>query len=282
MRRTAILLSTLLTLSACADLQNTNYDYAFISRARSFASGAEFPGQVYLLNLSGDGAPLTELNLDLQIDDSLYATQGSATLSSSRVVGASADLVRRGVVQASGSLAFDASIKATNTQVRRITAPQAARLLSDAYREAVSGQESGSDLPLYARQVIDNPDIYYAFVTGYMETDALVLQHGTPEDSDSGVTISINGIEFSNVNVGNRNVYSCVKSGAERAVCAISIELLDARLVDVGGKHCSAPSPRHSPPKRLRRLSGHAADRAPAGSTRKPRRIAPARCHVVW
>jgi hypothetical protein len=236
MRRTAILLSTLLTLSACADLQNTNYDYAFISQARSFASGAEFPGQVYLLNLSGDGPALTELNLDLQIDDSLYATQGSATLSSSRVVGASADLVWRGVVQASGSLAFDASIKATNTQVRRITAPQAARLLSDAYREAVSGQESASDLPLYARQVIDNPDIYYAFVTGYMETDALVLQHGTAEDSDSGVTIAINGIEFSNVNVGNRNVYSCVKSGAERAVCAISIELLDARLVDVGGE----------------------------------------------
>jgi hypothetical protein len=236
MRRAAILFSVFLTGSACAELQNTQYDYAFISQARSFASAAEFPGQVYLLDMSGKGPALTELNLDLQIDDSLYASQGSANLSSSRVLGASADLVRRGVVQASGSLAFDASITATNTQVRRITAPQAARLLSDAYRTAAAGPHAGEDLPLYARQVIDNPDIYYAFVTGYMETDALVLQHGTPQEGDNGVTLSINGVEFSNVNIGNRNVYSCSKSGEERAICAIAVELLDARLVDVDGE----------------------------------------------
>ena len=236
MRRAAILLSLFLTGSACAELQNTQYDYAFISQARSFASGAEFPGQVYLLDMSGDGPALTELNLDLQIDDSLFDSQGSADLSSSRVVGASADLVRRGVVQASGSLAFDASITATNTQVRRIRAAQAARLLSDAYRAAAAEPHEGGDLPLYARKVIDNPKIYYAFVTGYMETDALVLQHGTPQDGDNGVTISINDVEFSNVNIGNRNVYSCSKSGEERAICAIAVELLDARLVDVDGE----------------------------------------------
>lgn len=85
-----------------------------------------------------------------------------------------------------------------------------------------------------------NPAISYAFVTGYMETESLILQHDT---TDSGVTITINGTTFSNVSVGNRTAYRCAASGQQRAVCAISIELLDARFVYEDGESLFRASP---------------------------------------
>ncbi|MBT8154736.1 hypothetical protein KMP13_12735 [Epibacterium ulvae] len=222
------------TFSACSDLRNVASAYSYLEVTGTHLSSIELPGQVFLLDASGEKAVIQELDVEIDFPELEVQSNGDASLASSKISGASADLVKVSDANISGTLAFQAKVDAVNVRTSRILARRASSLLEGAYEEEANKGFSVGQEPLFARKVVNNEKVYYAFITGRTEADKLKVTYGAPEKSGNGINVQINDIEFSNVKISNDKFWECNKT-TSRATCGVAIELLDAKWVNASG-----------------------------------------------
>lgn len=229
-------------LSGCMRLANEQYDYAYVNSMGAYVTRAELPGDLYVLTIGSDSASLEKV--DAAIDPTVlkngYESIGQASITSSRVIGASADLIDVSLfstdVVGSGSLEFEAKIDTDSGETKRVRDTNLATMVEDLYRAIVArdGVVPGQE-PLQARKVIENDNVYYAVVSGVGSAKKLELSLAPPQGSQNGINLTIGEQKFSNLKVRNNKKWTC-QASSPNANCSVAITVLDADWRRRGGQ----------------------------------------------
>jgi hypothetical protein len=226
--------------AGCTELRNANYDYSYVNEMGAFLTRSEIPGTLYIMTISDGSANIYAAdNGDIPIPDGSLRTSGTADISNSKIVGASATLIKAGKAQVSGSMEFEGKIIANNTQTESVSAAKAASLIENHYARLVSEQggiAGPGHEPLEARNVIENKNAYYVLISGQAKADDLTLSFAPPEGHENGISVTFGDTEFTDLKIRNQALYTCKKNGEnDRASCAVTAHVLDAKWSQTDG-----------------------------------------------
>jgi hypothetical protein len=238
-KTSAICLSALVLATGC-DYVTPNLNAAYIEELGTYAKRAELVGALYHLDTTQSPPRLQALEERIVVNEADLETIGTADLSSSRITGASADLIEAGKVVASNvSLEFEAKMDAEDADVNRLSVAKAAQLIRAHYTTLRSelAKELGrepefSELPMDLPQIADKKGQYYVMVTGGDSAKKLDISFGAPEGSTNGFSLTVGGKKLSGVEIRGSTSKTCSqpKNRTDRARCSVSIEAFSATL----------------------------------------------------
>lgn len=233
MKKLALLCGAACVLAACEPrIRAADYGYSYIGSTETFVSTQRFVGELYLLKNTEDGYVLEALDKEITVSPSDLRQNASVDIESSKVSGASVEVINTGKGTISGSAVFEAKITSERAQVRRMSGAVASDKIEELYRQ--NWTESLTTKTIRADEVLSG-DAYYVLVSGAGLADKLELSHGAPEGTTNGFSLTIDGKEISGVQVSNRRFFKCEKNDEIRPNCTAAITVYSAKLINDGG-----------------------------------------------
>lgn len=213
---------------------------AYITDLGTYAQRAELVGTLYHMDTTQSPPKLHALGEQITITESDLQSVDAADLTSSRITGASVDLIDLGKVVASDlSLEFQGKIVAEDAAVRRVSKSRASKLIQEHYSGLRSdlvndlGREpTFAELPMDLPRIADQEGQYYVLVTGGDHAKKLNISFGPPDESTNGFSINVNGKNVSGVQIRGQTTKNCSQSENREtpARCSVSIEAFSATL----------------------------------------------------
>jgi len=213
---------------------------SYISDLGTFAQRAELVGTLYQLDTNQDPPSLQIIGEEIAVPANLLRTVGPADFTSSRVTGASADVIEIGrVVATDVSLEFDARIEAVDAEVERLSGATATRLINDHYKQLrlnlvneLGREPEKTELPMRVPEIADIPGQYYLMITGGDRAQQLDISFGAPEGTTNGLSLTVGRQRLSGVTLRGDTVKECSQpeNREERARCSVSVTAFTATL----------------------------------------------------
>lgn len=233
MRHVALLCSAACILAACEPrIKAADYGYSYIGATETFVSTQRFVGELYLLKVTEGGYVLEALDKEITVSPSDLRQNASVDIESSKVSGASVEVINTSKGNISGSAVFEAKITSERAQVRRMSGAVASDKIEELYR--TNWTESQTTKTIRANEVLSG-DAYYVLVSGAGLADKLELSHGAPDGTTNGFSLTIDGTEISGVQIPNGRFFKCQKNDESRPSCTAAITVYDAKLINEGG-----------------------------------------------
>ena len=227
---------SLLFLTGCEypRVLDSDFSYSYISATETFASTRRSIGELFIFDPKNPDGRLEILDKSITVAQEDLKKSFPANIETSKITGAQFTIALDDKNKASGSGQLEAKVDADGWEIRSMTAADVSDKIEQLYARLRATDPEGQELPLDARRV-DEQGLLYAVVSGSGAVDKLLLSYGTPDGSDNGVELTINGVKYVDVNVQNRSIFECAKSDKNRPQCTADITVYSAKLKTRGG-----------------------------------------------
>lgn len=197
--------SACLVLTACVpSIRTADYGYSYISATETYVSTQRFVGELYLLRRGPNGYTLEALDQEISVEAGDMRKNASIDVVSSKVSGASVEVINTSKGTISGSAVFEAKVDSIRAQVRKMSGAKVSSKIEELYGNLWTEEQGTSTLK--ASEVLSG-NAYYVVVSGAGLADKLELSHGSPDGTENGFTISVNGFDISGVKIRNNRFF---------------------------------------------------------------------------
>jgi hypothetical protein len=208
---------------------NSDFSYSYISATETFASTRRSVGELFIIDPQNSDGRLEILDKSINFSQNDLKVSYAANIETSKITGAQFTIALDDNNKASGSGQLEAKVDADGWEIRSMTAADVSDKIEQLYTRLRAADPEGQELPLDARRV-DEQGLLYAVVSGSGAVDKLLLSYGTPEGSENGVELTVNGVKYVDVKVQNRSIFECAKSDTNRPQCTADITVYSAKL----------------------------------------------------